>query len=680
MNQNKNKSFKVVIDPKNKPDLLRNNEWQALLRKQYAHIQKLKVKNIGKECFYSDFLVSNPHTKSTYKVAIRSVSEPLNFCECLDFKTNKLGTCKHIEAVFLQLEMMPNVDLEIAKKVTRNYTSIYVDYLHHRHVKIRHTNGSSSTILTEFLTCFDDSNSLILEKASYLNSLIEKNADVSSMVVYSDAKELIQWHANYLNRIAILEAIDLRVEVQKHSELELRDYQIKQIQFMLINPKAILSNDIAMGLSHSTIASIILHKSLFKVNTTIIVSDATEFWKCKIEKYTPYAVKILSRHDFKFLTATSNHLSIVYVIKGDDLIADAKKLDGFSFDYIVFDNADLFSKLESESATALKSLTSKFKHILSNRNLYTDVNSFYSQLQAVDIFFPGSYFNFINRYALKNVHGAIVAIKNADELHDRTKNIYQHTCLIDDINCHRNIHVKPIPFHLNIYEETLKLELKPEHLSPVQLYHLSSSLFMFNHGFAESKLFHLVALLKLINLDEQQIRVLTSFDNYKDVIRTYLMQTDLAVNGELHKSISVMHVSEIDSEIESDYLVYLDYFSKNKSLHKKASITLISQGTFEEYLFETSMKISQLDSAYHQYIQQLKHPRKIASVASNTILQTDLFKPKLSDHQQAVLSQIYSIEKELDGLDDIENLLSSMDDCTDFQKQVIGFIINKKKK
>ena len=40
----------------------------------------------------------------TYTVEIRSVSQRRFSCNCVDFRINALGTCKHVEATLLHLE------------------------------------------------------------------------------------------------------------------------------------------------------------------------------------------------------------------------------------------------------------------------------------------------------------------------------------------------------------------------------------------------------------------------------------------------------------------------------------------------------------------------------------------------------------------------------------------------
>jgi len=79
-----------------KPDDLTLDQWQAALRKQFGKQTKFKLTNLGEHPIFSDFLIQNPETGSQYKIAIRSQDDSANFCECLDFKTNQLGTCKHL--------------------------------------------------------------------------------------------------------------------------------------------------------------------------------------------------------------------------------------------------------------------------------------------------------------------------------------------------------------------------------------------------------------------------------------------------------------------------------------------------------------------------------------------------------------------------------------------------------
>src|SRR6266436_9417627 len=72
-------------------------DWQRGLRRQFGREQVFGLENLTDEPFFSEFRVSNPVSKSSYRVAIRGLGPGGNFCSCPDYATSELGTCKHIE-------------------------------------------------------------------------------------------------------------------------------------------------------------------------------------------------------------------------------------------------------------------------------------------------------------------------------------------------------------------------------------------------------------------------------------------------------------------------------------------------------------------------------------------------------------------------------------------------------
>jgi len=72
-------------------------------RRERARAEILKIVNKGSHPVFSLFEVSSVSKKS-YRVEIRSLDELQNSCTCPDYKSNLIGTCKHIEGVLISLE------------------------------------------------------------------------------------------------------------------------------------------------------------------------------------------------------------------------------------------------------------------------------------------------------------------------------------------------------------------------------------------------------------------------------------------------------------------------------------------------------------------------------------------------------------------------------------------------
>ncbi len=106
-----------------RPEGMGLKEWQIALRKQAAQKELLSIEPVDKKLSPGDFSVRNPQTGYNYKVAFRGIDSVWNYCSCPDFKTNQLGTCKHIEAV--QLYLAENYK-RFLQEIVPPYTSVYL--------------------------------------------------------------------------------------------------------------------------------------------------------------------------------------------------------------------------------------------------------------------------------------------------------------------------------------------------------------------------------------------------------------------------------------------------------------------------------------------------------------------------------------------------------------------------
>ena len=97
------KPIRLKVPRTHKPEDVEVEEWQRLLRRQYAEVLSFKIRNTGGHPIFSEFAVTNPASGKTYKIAVRGLLPGNNFCSCPDFGINTLGTCKHIEFVLSRL-------------------------------------------------------------------------------------------------------------------------------------------------------------------------------------------------------------------------------------------------------------------------------------------------------------------------------------------------------------------------------------------------------------------------------------------------------------------------------------------------------------------------------------------------------------------------------------------------
>src|SRR5437879_11227467 len=73
-------------------------------RRLRAQTEEFRISNLDpRHPIFSNFRVQSS-SGLTYSVEIREMRQRQFTCDCVDFRINGLGTCKHVEAVLLHLE------------------------------------------------------------------------------------------------------------------------------------------------------------------------------------------------------------------------------------------------------------------------------------------------------------------------------------------------------------------------------------------------------------------------------------------------------------------------------------------------------------------------------------------------------------------------------------------------
>jgi len=98
--------------------------------------KKFRLENVGDHAVFSDFQVTNPQSKQTYRVVIRGGLAD-NICSCPDFATNTLGTCKHIEFTLAKLRRRAGAKAALQEGFRPSYSEVYLRYGAQREVRLR---------------------------------------------------------------------------------------------------------------------------------------------------------------------------------------------------------------------------------------------------------------------------------------------------------------------------------------------------------------------------------------------------------------------------------------------------------------------------------------------------------------------------------------------------------------
>jgi hypothetical protein len=150
--------------------------WQRALRQQFGREQQFNVKNVGTERVFSGFQVNNPQTASTYHVAIRGARPGDNYCNCADFATNALGTCKHVEFVLGRLERQKGTRAMLQRGFEPPYSEIVLQYGAKREARFRPGTECPRALAASAARYFGPQRTLRPEGSASFESFLSKAA------------------------------------------------------------------------------------------------------------------------------------------------------------------------------------------------------------------------------------------------------------------------------------------------------------------------------------------------------------------------------------------------------------------------------------------------------------------------------------------------------------------------
>lgn len=404
-----------------KPDNSSVEEWQYALRRQFALKQKFSVTNIGRDTVFSDFRVKNPETGNSYKVAIRSYDNSTNFCSCPDFKTNQLGTCKHIEAVLLMIKKRPELEEKLKKGYQPSYTSVYVHYYGQRTVKIRIGTEKYEEFKTWAKKYFDGNT---LKPSAYyeFEKLIEEASAIHpGFRCYPDALDLIIEARDKKERIQKLEQkYSTEINSSVFSELvktNLFPYQKEGVRFASAAGRAILADDMGLGKTLQAITSAELMKKEFGIDSVLIVCPTSlkYQWKSEIEKFTSSTCRVIEGNALVREQQYKGN-EFYKILSYNALNNDVAIINELETDLVILDEAQRIKNYKTKISQNVKRLKSRFAFVLTGTPLENKLEELYSVVQFVDPFGLGPFYRFLSEHQIKNETGKVVGYKNLNEI------------------------------------------------------------------------------------------------------------------------------------------------------------------------------------------------------------------------------------------------------------------------
>ena len=416
----KNITIKPSVSHTRKPVGMSDVEWQIILRRQIAEGENFGIQKMSDGSVFGDYKVDSSKTSNVYKVALRSADNSLNFCSCPDFKTNQLGTCKHIEAVLIKIKSKPSFKKQLAIPYTPPYTSVYLDYRGERKVKLR--IGTENTAQYKKLAGNFFNRNLELQESSFLKFevFLQKSHKLHpEFRCYEDALEYIVQERNSKQRQQLVGTKQTAL-FKDISKARLFPYQEKGVLFAVKAGRCILADDMGLGKTLQAIVCTEVLRKEFNISAAIIICPTSlkYQWKTEIEKFTGnknvnvIEGNILARQKL-YSSNTADYIIVSYQMASNDFVY----LNNMQADVLILDEAQRIKNWKTKTSAAIKRIKTTYALVLTGTPVENKIEDLYSLMQIVNPYMLGSLHHFLTRHQItEDGTGKVIGYKNLNDV------------------------------------------------------------------------------------------------------------------------------------------------------------------------------------------------------------------------------------------------------------------------
>lgn len=352
---------------------------------------------------------------STYVVDIVDASGRRDGCTCPDFATNRIGTCKHLEAVRRAIREKS----ALARAFGRLGEHPRCPTLYLRgsgdaaavHIAPLPTGRGRSGRWSESVLDPRAAAQLLSDAPRTLRITAALPASVRRLERRSELTE------RAFRVGGAIERGELSVDVLR---TRLFPYQREGVAHLVSRGRALLADDMGLGKTVQTLAACELLRARGEARRIVIVTNASlkAQWAREIAKHTTARAAVLagpSRVRQEVIGSDAPYLVLNYELA----TRDRELLRELSIDVLVLDEAQRAKNFRTRTADTLRSLDSRFLFVLTGTPIENRLDDLYSLVQLVDPVVFGPLHRFNTEYARQDARGKIVGYHNLGALRER---------------------------------------------------------------------------------------------------------------------------------------------------------------------------------------------------------------------------------------------------------------------
>lgn len=391
-------------------------------REKRARTERMRIVSLEPSKPWTDYSVTSLGSGKTYRVALRGeVGRGASYCSCPDFRTNTLGTCKHIMKVLAaaRRRFSPRVR---GKAYRRTRVTVHVRYGERVELAValpQQLSSGARAILGPWIGGeTSEGEDMLLRR---LQRLAEGG---HAYFVTPDAEELIQRRL-LAGRLAKLVA-EIRAAPERHPlrtgllKQPLLPFQLDGIAFAAGAGRAVLADEMGLGKTIQGVGIAELLAREVGVRRVLVVCPASlkSQWRSEIERFSGRSAEVVEGAARDRGEAYRGE-AFFTICNYEQVLKDISHVERTRWDLIILDEGQRIKNWEAKTSRVVKGLVSRFALVLSGTPLENRLDDLHSVVAFVDPHRLGPSFRFLHRHQRRGEDGKLVGFKKLDELRAR---------------------------------------------------------------------------------------------------------------------------------------------------------------------------------------------------------------------------------------------------------------------
>ncbi len=386
-------------------------------RGERSRKEKMSLSPLNGKGLWSDYGVTSSVSGKTYRVALRGWERGESYCSCPDFRTNTLGTCKHlIFALGAVKRRFPRSERE--KSYRRTRISLHVRYGDTAELRLalpEKLEVRARAVAAPLADAAVTDMALLLSRIQQLERLGHP------VHIYPDAEEMV-------NGLLLKKRLDtlvgkIRRDPAAHPlrksllHVELLPYQMDGIAFAAGAGRAILADDMGLGKTMQGIGAAELLAREVGISRVLVVCPASvkSQWAVEIQRASGRTARLVAggaRERAEMYQGNAFYTVCNY----EQVLRDLPSVERARWDLIILDEGQRIKNWQAKTSRVIKSLASPFALVLSGTPLENRLDELYSVVQFINARQLGPAFRFFHRHRVVDEKGRVLGYKNLDQL------------------------------------------------------------------------------------------------------------------------------------------------------------------------------------------------------------------------------------------------------------------------